>query len=544
MNDFLSVFGVYDFAVRDALVLILVALAIYVLLSAGIFAVPQVGLMAIGAYASAILSVDKHVPVALAIPIAALLSGVVGVLLATLVARLNGIYLAIASIAFSEVVRVAVLNVPLTGGPLGKVGIAREVTDLWICSAVLLALVGLLALHRSRSGLAISAMRVDTLMAQHQGINVVRVRTGLFGLSGLLSGAAGALQAHSAGFIDPGQFSFDLLTKLLAVVVIGGMTFVAGAFVGAVVIFGLPFTLEGFAEYQVLVNGLIIVLVVAFAPGGLLGVLTRAGARLRHSEGAGESGAPMVSSLPGTPTEIGPIALQAEDVRVTFGGVHAIDGVGLSVRRGEVLGVIGPNGSGKTTLINALSGAYTPSTGTGTVDGAPLKRLWGRPHLLARVGIARTFQTIRLMDDKSVSANVALGFPPQTSHRSEATRELLERMGLSRISGAMAGELPYGVRRQVEIARALARRPRVLLLDEPTAGMSPSEREGVFTAVDAARRDGLAVILVEHDVAMMRRFCDRLMVLNFGRVLAEGTPDDVLDTKEVIDAYIGSGALA
>ncbi|KQZ75650.1 ATP-binding cassette domain-containing protein [Nocardioides sp. Root151] len=544
MDDFLSLFGVYDFAVRDALVLVLVALALYVLLSAGIFAVPQVGLMAIGSYGSAILSVDMGVPVALALPAAAVIAGAVGVLLATLVARLNGIYLAIASIAFSEVVRVAVLNVPLTGGSQGKVGISREVTDLWICGAVLLATVALVWLRRSRHGLVISAMRVDTLMAQHQGINVVRVRTLLFGLSGLLSGTAGALQAHTAGFIDPGQFNFDLLTKLLAVVVIGGMTFVGGSFVGALVIFGLPFTLEGFAEYQVLVNGLIIVLVVAFAPGGILGVLSRLLARLRRSDAPGEAGSPVVPGPGDAPAGIGPVALDADDVRVTFGGVHALDGVRLTVGQGEVLGVIGPNGSGKTTLINALSGAYTPSSGTGAVDGVPLALLWGRPHLLARAGIARTFQTIRLMDDKSVAANVALGFPPQVPRRSEATRELLARMGLDQISGVPAGELPYGVRRQVEIARALARNPRVLLLDEPTAGMSPTEREGVFTAVDAARRHGLAVVLVEHDVAMMRRFCDRLMVLDFGRVLAEGSPDDVLDSKEVIDAYIGSGALA
>lgn len=549
MDDFLSIFGVYDFAVRDALVLVLVALAIYVLLSAGIFAVPQVGLMAIGAYSSAILSVDKGVPVPLAVLAGALLSGVAGLLLAAVVARLNGIYLAIASIAFSEVIRVAVLNVPLTGGSLGKVGIEREVTDLWICGAVALAVLGLVALRRSRLGLAMCSMRVDTLMTQHQGVDVVRMRTGLFGLSGLLAGAAGALQAHTAGFIDPGQFSFDLLTELLAVVVIGGMTFVFGAFVGAVVIFGLPFTLEGFAEYQILVNGLIIVLVVAFAPGGILGLLSRTITRLRRSSGARIE---MSDPIPAADTTserapepaAGGTVLTATGVRVTFGGVHALDGVDVEVRSGEVLGIIGPNGSGKTTLVNALSGAYKPSAGEGTIANVTLERLWGRPHLLARAGVARTFQTIRLMDDKTVSENVALGLSPSRHDRTRATTELLTRLGLGPVSMTHAGDLPYGVRRQVEIARALARDPRVLLLDEPTAGMSPTERESIFTTIDGARQLGLAVLLVEHDVAMMRQHCDRLMVLDFGRVIAEGAPHEVLDTKEVIDAYIGSGAQA
>jgi len=548
MDDFLSVFGVYDFAVRDALVLSLVALAIYVLLSAGVFAVPQVGLMAVGAYVSAILSVDYGLAPLLAVLAGSVAAALVGFLLAAILSRLDGIYLAIGSIAFSEVVRVAVLNLPLTGGAQGKVGIPREATDLWICGAVALAAVGLVALRRSRVGLAMAGMRVDTLMTRHQGIDTNRLRTALFGVSGLLAGCAGGLHVHMSGFVDPGQFDFELLTQLLAVVVIGGMTYVAGSFVGAAVIFGLPFTLEAFAEYQVLVNGAIIVAVVAFAPGGLLDVVRRVTSTLR-SPGPPplELAQPVPDHARETPARRakGEAVLHAEGVRVTFGGVHAVDDVSVEVAAGEILGVIGPNGSGKTTLLNALSGAYRPSAGRGTVAGIRLDRLWGRPDRLARAGIARTFQTIRLMESASAATNVALGVPrADAARRNTLARELLDQLGLGSVARRPVTSLSYGLRREVEIARALARRPKLLLLDEPTAGMTPVERESVFRVVARARDEGMAIVLVEHDVAMMRRFCDRLVVLDFGRVLAQGEPDEVLSSKEVIDAYIGSGALA
>lgn len=213
MTEIFSIFGAYDFVVRDGIVLSLVALSLYVVLSAGIFAVPQVGLMAVGAYVSAVLSVDAGAPFVISLLGGTLASGVVALLLAGLLHRLNGIYLAIASIAFAEVVRVAVLNLPLTGGAQGKVGIPRTTTDLVICIVVVVAVVSLVALKRSRFGLAIGAMREDTLMASHQGIDVVRYRTALFGLSGILAGAAGSLHVHMSGFVEPVSSASSCLPK-------------------------------------------------------------------------------------------------------------------------------------------------------------------------------------------------------------------------------------------------------------------------------------------------------------------------------------------
>ncbi|HEY5857789.1 MAG TPA: branched-chain amino acid ABC transporter ATP-binding protein/permease [Aldersonia sp.] len=548
MTELFSNFGAYDFVIRDGMVLALMALSIYVVLSAGIFALPQVGLMAIGAYVSAIVSLETGAPFFVSFVAGVLASGVVAVALATVLRRLNGIYLAIASIAFAETVRVAVLNIPITGGAQGLVGIPRSANDVVICVLVAAAFLGLWLLKRSRFGLAIRAMRQDPVMASHQGIDVVRYRTMLFGLSGVLAGASGALYVHMSGFAEPSQFSFDLLTQLLAIVVIGGSTFVAGSLVGAVVVFGLPIALTGLAEYEVMVNGALIVLIVAFAPGGILGLLESVRTRRRATVSAATGEHPQVPkpvTLPRPDASPGQVNLEVSEIVMAFGGVRALDQVSVQARSGEVLGVIGPNGSGKTTLLNVLSGVYRPASGAGRLLARDLPPLWGRPHRIAREGLARTFQHIRLMDTETVLTNVRLGVPVGTGESAQdRARRLLEEHGLAWAGHVQVGNLPYGVRRRVEIVRALARGPRVLLLDEPTAGMNPTEREEVFDTIATIRDRGVAVIVVEHDVAMMRSFCDRLIVLDFGKMIADGDPDTVLDSKEVVRAYIGSGSLA
>ena len=260
MTELFSSFGAYDFVIRDGMVLALMALSIYVVLSAGIFGASSGRLDGDRRLRLGDRVRGNRCAVLRRVCCRVVASGVVAVALATVLRRLNGIYLAIASIAFAETVRVAVLNIPITGGAQGLVGIPRSANDVVICVLVTAAFFGLWLLKRSRYGLAIRAMRQDPLMASHQGIDVVRYRTMLFGLSGVLAGASGALYVHMSGFAEPGQFSFELLTQLLAIVVIGGSTFVAGSLVGAVVVFGLPIALTGLAEYEVMVNGALIVL--------------------------------------------------------------------------------------------------------------------------------------------------------------------------------------------------------------------------------------------------------------------------------------------
>jgi len=234
--------------------------------------------------------------------------------------------------------------------------------------------------------------------------------------------------------------------------------------------------------------------------------------------------------------------LQLEQVGVSYGGVHALHDVSLRVDTARVLGLIGPNGAGKTTLVNATTGLAPLATGSIALDGA---RIDGLPtHRIARAGIARTYQNIRLFGVLDVRANLAAGAFARPGRLTEdAARELLERAGIAHVDlAAQASTLPYGDQRRLEIARALAAKPSVVMLDEPAAGMNPSETTRLVETIRAIAASGIAVLLIEHDMALVRAACDSVVVLNFGEVIARGTPAEVARDPVVVEAYLGSGA--
>jgi ABC-type branched-subunit amino acid transport system ATPase component/ABC-type branched-subunit amino acid transport system permease subunit len=491
----------------------------------------HVGFYAVGAYTVAVLTVAAKWSFWLALPVAALLSGLVGALLALPALRVKGPYLAMVTIAFGFIVEhLAVEWRGVTGGQNGIMGIPqpnamgeRGVAVVGIVAAAI-ATFGFWRLARSRWGEAMRAVRDAETAAESIGLNPVAIKAAAFAVSAVCAGVAGALFAPLSGFVTPSTFAFSQSILFVLAVIIGGAGSIAGPLVGAAIVVLLPEVLAGLAEYRLLFFGGLLLAVLWVAPDGVVGAIGRFVSKKKEIRAA-KSAAPVAPRLRS--------GLEVENLGITFGGVKAVQDVSFEAAPGQVTSLIGPNGAGKTTVLNMLGGFYRPQAGTIRLGG---REIQGRAAWrIARAGVARTYQTTQLFASMTVAENLAIA----SSER--GVEALAAFVGYTGDLDARASELPHVDKRLVEIARALATRPAVLLLDEPAAGLSREDKARLAQLLRRIADSGVAVVLVEHDMAVVMGISDRVVVLDAGIRIARGTPAEIQRDPAVKKAYLGEG---
>ncbi|HYZ63103.1 MAG TPA: branched-chain amino acid ABC transporter ATP-binding protein/permease [Acetobacteraceae bacterium] len=538
----------------------------------GMTSFAQATFMGFGAYATAILTARYGVSPWLALPISLLAAGAAALLIGAVTLALSGHYLALGTIAWAVSFYYIFANLDLFGRNDGISGIPPLgfgdglLTSsrgyfyvVWI--AVALAVLGTLNLLDSRAGRAIRALRGGAAAAASFGVDLTRTRILAFTYAAVLAGLAGWLYAHMQRSVNPTPFGLNASIQYLLMAVVGGAGSVWGALLGAALVTVvndrlqdlLPLLLGSAGNYETIVFGALLVLVLQTAPDGLWPYL-RGVARISGKQRTVATDAPRLKGrslpAPGTPV------LEARGLRKTFGGLVAVDSLGLALAAREIVGLIGPNGAGKSTTFDMLTGVTRPSAGEVRFMGHDLTH--ARPQTVARLGIGRSFQHVRLVPGMKVIENVAIGAhlrghaSPQAAllrlDRAEEARlfaeaaRQLERVGLLGHADKPADSLALGQQRVVEIARALCLDPVLLLLDEPAAGLRHAEKAELAALLRRLRDEGHTVLLVEHDMEFVMGLADRLVVMEFGTKLAEGPPASIRANPAVIESYLGSVA--
>jgi branched-chain amino acid transport system ATP-binding protein len=506
--------------------------------------------LGLGAYTAAIVSQRLHWPMVPSLLVAVLLAVVVAVPLGWLLVRLSGHYFAVATLGLAMAFAELLLVFPnLTGGASGlttarrlDLGVLTVSSDLqWYGLVVVLTGLVVLALDRmvaGKRGRILRLVRQDELAAEVLGVPVHRVKLAAFVAGVFFTALAGALLFVWQGLIVPDAIGVVPSVQLAALVVVGGMGYRLGGLIGAVAILWVQALLNGFGHYELLVYGALFLAVMFLLrpglEGGLVDLWTRLNRGLRSR--AVPTAAPSVPSSQAVDGLQPGRGLEVRGARRSFGGLVAVDGVDLSVPRGTVVGLIGANGAGKSTLLNLVSGVERLQAGTIGLDGEDVSQL--PPAQRARRGIARTFQVPRLVEGLTVVENVMLGLEavePSVFRRSPSAeflaftqaRRTLEALALGDLADRPVQALGGGERKSVELARAIVRNASLLLLDEPAVGLTLEEVEALRARLDRLRQQGASVLVVDHNLDFIRALADRVYVMNEGRVVQEGRPDEL-----------------
>ena len=530
---------------------------------AGQINLAQAAFFGFGAYAVALGTVSFGLPFWLAFAIGMLLAGAAGLILGLTTLRLGGHYLAMITISFQMIFDLVVVNwVELTHGPDGIPGVPRPsffghvLNDqrgflLFATLALYLLIWFVWWLPNTRLGRAMRAVRDNELAAETIGVHTLRTKVIAFTMSAVLGGIGGGLYAVGFSYISPDNFNFARSIEFLTATLLGGAQSAFGGTLGTVLIVLLPEWFKDFPEglrfltkVYLAIYGLAVILIMVFMPEGIWGLIKTTWGRVRKAP------APVTGAVPALNFDIkvehATAVLRLTNLHKHFGGLKAVDGVDLEVAPGTVHALIGPNGSGKTTTLNVVSGIYRPTDGKVEFDGTDISV--ASPHQRAGLGMGRTFQNIRLFQSMTALENVMVGAqrdnnPLQAGHESLRLRALsaMQFVGILDRAHAIVRNLPYGHQRLVEIARALAGHPKFLLLDEPGAGLNQTEKQELVGLLKRFRGHGLTIFLIDHDMGLVEKVSDKITVLNFGKKIAEGTPQEVLRHPDVIAAYLGEG---
>jgi branched-chain amino acid transport system permease protein len=513
----------------------------------------QAAFFGFGAYAVGLGTADLHLDFWVALALGMGVALVMGAFLGMTTLRLGGHYLAMVTISFQQIVTLIMVNwIPVTHGPDGVGRIQRPPlfasAHAFLALCVLaMAVIGYIVwrLPQTPLGRSMRAVRDNELAAGVAGINVYRTKVAAFAISAVLGGIGGSLFAGGFAYVSPDQFSFAESIVFITMTLLGGVASPVGALIGTALLIVLPESLRFLKSVPGLylaIYGLSIILIVRYMPDGIWGFVQE---RIRRWLAPPPfTDAPIELTLAPAHADA-PLALEVQSLSKHFGGLKAVDDVSFAVRRGEVHALIGPNGSGKTTTLNVLSGIYVGTSGRVVLAGRDVTAL--PPHARTAAGMGRTFQNIRLFRSMTALENVVIGAEHPGNDVGAGHAALVERaraalafVGLEARAQERVTAFSYGHQRLIEIARALAGNPTLLLLDEPAAGLNSSEKLGLRDLLKRIAAKGLTILIIDHDMTLVTEVADRITVLNFGRHIADGVAAEVLRQPDVIAAYLGS----
>lgn len=596
----LPVNGFYIFLAQTFFYTAIAVIGLNLLLGlSGQMSIGQAGFYALGAYGSALTSLKLGWPVPLSITFGVLIAAIGGGLVGVFALRTRGLYLAMTTLAVGYILDIVGQRwISLTGGAMGLSGVPSldlgfpkmSATVFFYVSGASLIIVQLLAdfINQSRLGRNLRAIRESEVFAASVGVDVSLWKAAIFAFAAALAGLGGAFFAHQSGYVGSDAFSVRLSIALLIATVVGGLGTKTGPLLGTLILMAIVEVIADIHKYGLLIYGSILLIVLLAFPKGAAGLISSLALRFKGgtslsgtSTGASSDASATTTAAPGDSGRDAPAnaaasglalatsntgalpmqqggntSLSIQRISKSYSGLKAVDQVSVEVKPNTIHGLIGPNGAGKSTIINMIAGIYRADEGSIHLGDLDLSSLDIAKR--ANLGLARTFQNLQLIEGVSVLDNVLLGITHKHSYgkdfvtfisggelegdeRNEAFA-ILEFFGLAQFADRLPTQLPYGHRKLIELARAIAQRPKMLLLDEPIAGMNTQEAKAIAQVIRKLREHGITILLVEHNMEFVMSVCDTVSVLNFGKLIACGTPAEIQNNPEVIEAYLGTGA--